>query len=203
MLKNPFDTRSNPTPHRRWPHYAPLPPPCCRGQPLSNCSKRQNCQSPNFRRNLSCCQADAYGHGILLVARTAIKLGASWLGTALLEEAVLLRQSGLVVPGGVIAWLTPPGDDFETALKLNIDHSVSSIIQLSEILDAGEKTGIKPRVHIEVDTGMRRGGLLNTYNDWKAFHAYLQPRKEQLDVIGLWTHFARADEPDLPVRKIK
>ena len=143
---------------------------------------------------LAVVKADAYGHGIIPVARTAIQAGASWLGTALLEEAVQLRKAGIEVP--TIAWLTPPGDDFEAALKLNIDLSVSSIVQLSEILDAGSKTGIKPRIHIEVDTGMRRGGILNTYNDWSDFLLYLQSKQEHVHVVGLWTHFARADEPN-------
>ena len=145
---------------------------------------------------LAVVKADAYGHGILPVARTAVKAGASWLGTALLEEAVKLREGGIEVP--VIAWLTPPGDDFETALRLNIDLSVSSTAQLAEILDAGVKTGIKPRVHIEVDTGMRRGGVLNSFDDWTNFLAFLRSRSDQLHVIGLWTHFARADEVRLP-----
>ena len=71
---------------------------------------------------LAVVKADAYGHGILPVARTAVQAGASWLGTALLEEAVQLREAGIEVPGGIIAWLTPPGDDFETALNLRIKH---------------------------------------------------------------------------------
>ena len=144
---------------------------------------------------LAVVKADAYGHGIIRVAHTAVQAGASWLGTALLEEAVQLREAGIEVPGGIIAWLTPPGDDFETALKLNIDLSVSSVAQLSEIIEAGLKMKIKPRIHIEVDTGMRRGGVLNTYNDWSDFLTYLQSKREQIDVVGLWTHFARADEP--------
>ncbi len=166
---------------------------------LSNIAANvKNVKAKTSAEILAVVKADAYGHGIIPVAQTAIEAGATWLGTALLEEAVQLREAGFNVPGGVIAWLTPPGDDFETALKLNIDLSVSTITQLEEIIRAGEKTSIKPRVHIEVDTGMRRGGLLNTYNDWNDFLEYLQLRKEKVNFVGLWTHFARADEPNLP-----
>ena len=140
---------------------------------------------------LAVVKADAYGHGLVPVAQTAISAGATWVGVALLEEALLLRKGGIDVP--VIAWLTPPGDDFESALKHNIDLSISSITLLKEIVAAGKKVGIKPRVHIEIDTGMRRGGFLD---EWRDFLEVLGQYKDSLTVVGLWTHFARADEPE-------
>ena len=140
---------------------------------------------------LAVVKADAYGHGLVPVAQTAVAAGATWVGVALLEEAVSLRKGGIDVP--VIAWLTPPGDDFESALKHNIDLSLSSVKLLHEVLAASKKVGVKPRIHIEIDTGMRRGGLLD---EWNEFLSELKKYQEQLHVIGLWTHFARADEPE-------
>ena len=139
---------------------------------------------------LAVVKADAYGHGLVPVAITAVESGASWLGTALLEEAITLREAGIEVP--VIAWLTPPGEDFERALKLNIDLSVSSISLFKEILEVGKHLGIKPRLHFEVDTGMRRGGVLD---EWSEFLAFAQAEKANYSLIGFWSHFARADEP--------
>ena len=139
---------------------------------------------------LAVVKADAYGHGLVPVAITAVESGATWLGTALLEEAITLREAGIDVP--VIAWLTPPGEDFERALKLNIDLSVSSISLFKEILEVGKQVGIKPRLHFEVDTGMRRGGVLN---EWREFLAFAQEEKANYSLIGFWSHFARADEP--------
>jgi alanine racemase len=107
---------------------------------------------------LAVVKADAYGHGLIEVADTAVESGAEWLGTALLEEALALRTAGLKVP--ILAWLTPPGEDFDEALRKNIDLSVSSLVLLDEVLSASERTGIKPRIHIEADTGMTRGGFL-------------------------------------------
>ena len=103
---------------------------------------------------LAVVKADAYGHGLIPVATTAIDSGATWLGTALLEEALTLRAAGIEVP--IIAWLTPPHDDFESALNNNIDLSVSSIQLLSEILETAKRLRKIPRLHFEVDTGMRR-----------------------------------------------
>ena len=74
---------------------------------------------------LAVVKADAYGHGLIPVATRAIEAGANQLGVALLEEAIAIREAGIEVP--VMSWLTPPHDDFETALNLNIDLSVSSI----------------------------------------------------------------------------
>ena len=140
---------------------------------------------------LAVVKADAYGHGLIEVARTAIQAGASWLGTALLEEAFALRDASLTAP--ILAWLTPPGEDFDRALKEKIDLSVSSLALLEEILAAGKRTGITPRVHIEVDTGMTRGGFLE---EWDPFLVRVREVKSELHIVGFWTHFARADEPD-------
>ena len=140
---------------------------------------------------LAVVKADAYGHGLIPVARTALEAGASWLGVALLEEALQLRTAGITAP--LIAWLTPPGDDFEAAIDNNIDLSISSLQLLREVHDAGLALGKKPRVHIEVDTGMRRGGFLA---EWSEFLQELEFVKADLEIIGLWSHFARADESD-------
>ena len=140
---------------------------------------------------LAVVKADAYGHGLIPVATTAISSGATWLGTALLEEAIALRSAGIEVP--IIAWLTPPGADFESALSLDIDLSVSSITLFQEILEVGVRLGLKPRLHFEVDTGMRRGGILDGWDE------FLQFATEQLGnytLVGFWSHFARADEPE-------
>ncbi len=139
---------------------------------------------------LAVVKADAYGHGLVPVAVRAIDSGATWLGTALLEEAIALREAGIKVP--IIAWLTPPHDDFESALSLNIDLSVSSIQLFEEILDQARRSGIRPRLHFEVDSGMRRGGVLK---GWETFVEFAVEHKDEYNLIGFWSHFARADEP--------
>jgi len=80
---------------------------------------------------LAVVKADAYGHGLLPVAKAAQDAGADWLGTALLEEAITLRNGGITKP--IIAWLTPVGEDFKTAINLDIDLSISSTELLNRL----------------------------------------------------------------------
>jgi len=136
---------------------------------------------------LAVVKADAYGHGLIRVASAAIKAGASWLGVALLEEAITLRENGIDAP--ILAWLVSPGSNFEEAISRNIDLGVSSIKGLREISDAANRVGTKARIHIEIDTGMARGGFLDEWKD------LLTQDFRHVEVIGIFSHFARADEP--------
>lgn len=141
---------------------------------------------------LAVVKADAYGHGLIPVSKSAIEAGANWLGTALLEEAITLRENGIKVP--IIAWLTPCGEDFKSAINLNIDLSISSLEVLNEIIDSGAQLGKKPRLHIEIDTGMSRGGV---GDDWDSFVGEVSKlvKEDKISLVGVWSHFARADEP--------
>jgi alanine racemase len=137
---------------------------------------------------LAVVKADAYGHGLVPVAKAALEGGANWLGVALLEEAITLRNSGITAP--ILAWLVPPGSDFKSAVDNDIDIAVSSIKALEEVgAVAGSK---RPRIHLEVDTGMTRGGFLSEWNEIDAHHV------QGVEIIGIFSHFARADEPGQP-----
>ena len=130
-------------------------------------------------------KADAYGHGLVPVAKAAIDGGATWLGVALLEEAIALRAAGITAP--ILAWLVPPGSDFQSAVDKDIDLAVSSIKTLDEIrLLKGSK---RPRIHLEVDTGMTRGGFLSEWSEIDINHL------QGVEIVGIFSHFARADEP--------
>jgi alanine racemase len=142
---------------------------------------------------LAVVKADAYGHGLIPVAKAVVAAGADWLGTALLEEGIALRAAGVKAP--LICWLTPLGEDLKIAVKNNIDLSISSIELLEEVIDAGRDANIVPRIHLEVDTGMTRGGVRG---EWPEFVSEVARavKDNGVEVVGLWSHFARADEPD-------
>ena len=129
-------------------------------------------------------KADAYGHGLLGVGLSAEKAGADWLGVALLEEAITLRTHGVRIP--ILAWLVSPGADFKSAVDHDIDIAVASLAAFKEIAQLPNK----PRIHIELDTGMTRGGFLD---EWQEF---LLQDFSTVNVVGVFSHFARADEPD-------
>ena len=137
---------------------------------------------------LAVVKADAYGHGLVPVAKAALEGGATWLGVALLEEAITLRAAGITAP--ILAWLVPPGSDYQSAVDNDIDFAVASLKALAEI---GAVNGAKrPRVHLEVDTGMTRGGFLNEWSEIDAHHV------QGVEIVGIFSHFARADEPGQP-----
>ena len=140
---------------------------------------------------LAVVKADGYGHGLLPVAKSALSAGASWLGVALLEEARALRQGGINAP--IIAWLTPVTDDFASAISEDIDIAIPSLAHLEAITSAARSLGKCARIHLEVDTGMSRGGALN---EWSELVSSAKAYQDSglIKVIGIWSHFARADE---------
>lgn len=130
---------------------------------------------------LAVVKADAYGHGLIPCAKAAVEAGADYLGVALLEEAFALREGGVKAP--LLAWLNPPGLDFAKAVSLNIDLGVSSLATFDEV---NALPGA--RIHLKVETGMGRNGFST---EW----AELLTR-DLSKVVGVMTHFARADEPN-------
>jgi alanine racemase len=137
---------------------------------------------------LAVVKADAYGHGLVPVAKAALEGGATWLGVALLEEALTLRSAGIAAP--ILAWLVPPGSDFQSAVDNDIDIAVASLKALNEVAAV---EGVKrPRIHLEVDTGMSRGGFLSEWDQIDLQHM------QDVKIVGIFSHFARADEPGQP-----
>jgi len=141
-------------------------------------------------------KADAYGHGLINSSHAALLGGAQWLGVALLSEALEIRKAGIAAP--LLAWLTPPGTDFESAIKNDIDLSISSIQQLQEIYAASLRVGLIARVHLKVDTGMSRAGALDEFPEIVSELTRLCDANE-VELIGTWSHLACADEPTHPL----
>lgn len=141
---------------------------------------------------LAVVKADAYGHGLIPVSKALEEAGADWFGTALLEEAINLRKAGILKP--IISWLTPLGEDFKSAIDLDIDLGIPSIDLLDEVIKAASLTGKTARIHLEIDTGMSRGGVLSEW-DQLIKSVLVGVNLKLLKVIGIWSHFARADEP--------
>jgi alanine racemase len=146
---------------------------------------------PNTRL-LAILKADAYGHGAVRVARTAANNGASYLGVASINEAALLRQAGIEMPILVLGY-TPAWQARELVL-----HDLAATVfdlDVARALDrAGRELGRQVRVHVKVDTGMGRLGLLPD----DVLPTLLAVRElENLEIEGIFTHFSVADsDPD-------
>ena len=140
-------------------------------------------------------KADAFGHGAVPVARTALASGASWLGVARIEEAVALREAHLEAP--ILAWLLEPRL-VPAALARGIDLSASSIADLDGIARAAEIAGRRARVHLKLDTGLHRAGVAPTA--WLATlrHATRLEAGRLLRVVGVWSHLSHGDAVNHP-----
>ena len=145
-------------------------------------------------------KADAYGHGLVPSARAAVEGGATWLGTAQVSEALALRAAGVVVPR-ILTWLYAPGAPLREAVDADVDVSVSAPWALDELAAAARAAGRPARAHLKVDTGLGRNGL--TPADLAAIlPEVLRLRAEgAVEVVGLWSHLAFADEPEHPTVK--
>ena len=141
-------------------------------------------------------KSDAYGHGMVPCARAARQAGATWLGTATPEEALALRAAG--DRGRVLCWLWTPGGPWREAVEADIDVSASAPWALEEIADAARACGRTARVHLKAYTGLGRGGCQPA--DWPGLVAAARAAEKEgtLKVVGLWSHFACADEPGHP-----
>jgi len=142
---------------------------------------------------LAVVKANAYGHGAVPVARAALEAGASWLGIARVEEAVQLRDAGIEAR---IMLLSEPAP---AAVADVVAHDITPVVYTEAgidslakgVIDAGRTRPLP--VHLKVDTGMHRVGC--TPADAVAL-ARLVGTRDQLELAGVCTHLAVADEPD-------
>lgn len=141
-------------------------------------------------------KSDAYGHGAVRCARAAVEAGATWLGTATPEEALVLRAAGL--PGRIMCWLWTPGGPWREAVEADVDVSVSGMWALREVTEAARQAGVRARVQLKADTGLGRSGCQP--DDWTELvdEALRAEADGVVSVTGLWSHFACADEPGHP-----
>jgi alanine racemase len=138
-------------------------------------------------------KADGFGHGAVAVAETALANGATWLGVATLDEALVLRRSGLTAP--VLSWLNTLGSGFEEAIAHGIDLAVPSREHLSAIGVAAAAVGRPARVHLQVDCGMARDGAPR--HGWTALCASAKRAENQglVRVVGVMGHLGCAADP--------
>ena len=158
---------------------------------------RSNAQSlraflPDSVHLMAVVKANAYGHGMVESARAFLRGGADHLAVALAEEGVLLRDKGVTCP---ILVLGPMNEEGFLAAA---EHGLIPTLHCPENLPLAEKTaqqyGIHMPVHLKVDTGMSRIGFREE-GEWRqALETLLH--SVNLDLTGVYTHFADADDQD-------
>ncbi|MGG1616471.1 alanine racemase [Paenibacillus sp. NRS-1782] len=142
---------------------------------------------------LACVKANAYGHGAVEISKELERLGADYLSVAFLDEALELRQAGIRLPILVLGYTLP--EAVQTAWEQDITLTVFSEEVLEGIRRLDRKgSERKLKVHIKIDSGMGRLGLLPG-EEAVAFVRQTH-QLEQVLLEGMYTHFARADEQD-------
>jgi alanine racemase len=147
---------------------------------------------PHGAELMAVVKANGYGHGDVPVARAALEAGATWLGVALVEEGMRLRESGIDAPILVLSEV-PRGSEKES-LAAGLTPTLYTDEGLASVADAASTLGRASPVHVKVDTGMHRVGVAPEL----ASQLCLRIREAGLELDGVWTHFAAADEPDDP-----
>ena len=141
-------------------------------------------------------KADAYGHGAVHVARTLQELGADYLAVSSLDEAMELRANGIVMP--ILILGHTPTEQVPNLIANNITQTVTCLAKAHEYNAAAAEFGAVLRVHMKVDTGMSRLGVLcaGRHFDTGIDGIVDSCNMPNLDVEGIFTHFAVADETD-------
>lgn len=140
-------------------------------------------------RVMAVVKADGYGHGALPSARAAQRGGATWFGVARVEEALELREGGIATPILVLGW-TPPARVRDLAAA-GVSITLWEPAQIDAAAQAGGR-GDPVRVHLKIDTGMSR---LGAPPERAVDLARMIASRADLIFEGVFTHFARADEP--------
>ncbi len=136
-------------------------------------------------------KGNAYGHDVLEVSSVVLKNGASRLAVARLEEGIFLRKAGIVIPI-LILGLTLK-QQAELLVSYNITPTVCEYEMIEKLSESAIKEDKVVKVHLKVDTGMRRIGIFS--HDILRFIKRVRDLKN-VEIEGIFTHFSVADEKD-------
>lgn len=135
-------------------------------------------------------KANAYGHGAVAVSRAAVEAGADYLAVANLKEALEIREAGLVSP--ILILTESPTSVMDEILQYDLCQTVYSYSEARALSDEASKRKKSARVHVKVDTGMGRVGVLPS--EAAAFIKKISSLPG-LELEGVFTHFAKAEDP--------
>lgn len=144
-------------------------------------------------RLIAVVKTDAYGHGAVPLAEVFEKLDYVWgYAVATLDEGIVLRKHGIKKPILVLGCVFP--DQYDDMVRNEIRAAVYMEEMAGKIAEAAERAGKKAYIHIKVDTGMGRIGFPVTEESADIIDRI--SRMENIEVEGMFTHFAKADERD-------
>jgi alanine racemase len=138
-------------------------------------------------------KTDAYGHGAIPIARMVQEYDYIWgFAAATIEEAVMLRKEGITKPILILGFVFP--DAYEEVVKYDIRPAVFKLRMAEQLSEEAVRQGKTVHMHIKLDTGMSRIGLKD--NEQSADIVEAISHLPGVELEGLFTHFAKADETD-------
>lgn len=154
-------------------------------------------------RFMAVVKANGYGHGAESIARTALENGADMLGVARIDEAVALRKAGICAPVLILGYT--PAQNTPLLLEHDLIQTVYQIETASAYSSIATGLGTPVRVHLKIDTGMGRLGLMPHYRLGRFDEHSLSAAADEAQAIadlagieaeGIYTHFAASDSAD-------
>ncbi len=143
------------------------------------------------KKTLLVIKADAYGHGAVFIAKHTLDL-ADYFATATIDEAVELRENGIEKPILILGYTDE--EDFDKLINFNITQAVYDVEKCRLLSEKAVALGKKARVHIKADSGMSRIGF--QCNEEGVALAKTLKDMPGLNIEGIFTHYAKADEYD-------
>ena len=143
-------------------------------------------------------KANAYGHGLVPVARHLQAQGVDQLGVAFVEEGIALRNAGITIPILVLGGIFGP--QVALFLQHDLEITVSSLDKLRQVEATAEAMGRKATIHLKIDTGMERIGV-HSYSAGPFIEA--AAASPWCVLKGIYSHFACADDPASPMTALQ
>lgn len=135
-------------------------------------------------------KADGYGHGLQVTARTFTEAGADMLCVATLDEGLAVRHAGIATP--LLVLFPVPADAARIAASADIEVVATDLGALRELVRERLPSGRLLRVHLEIETGLQRGGVPV---DAAAEAAAAIAQASGIELAGLWSHLASSHDP--------
>lgn len=153
---------------------------------------------PANKKMMGIVKADAYGHGATMIAKTMLASGVDAFGVSSVDEGLDLRAAKIKAPilvvGAIPLWAV------ESAARYDIAFSIFNDEHLNACKDVFERTGLKPKVHVKLDTGMNRIGVRS--EDGVAYIEKVR-KADYLSFEGVFTHLASAEEPEETQKQVE
>lgn len=144
-------------------------------------------------------KADGYGHGAAEIYEVMVDNGVSRLAVAIIEEAIELRRAGAKLPIMILGFT--PSESYKEVIDYQIEQTIFSYEEAKCLSEEAVKKNTIAKIHIAVDTGMGRIGFLPTREQAEEVHRITELKG--IEIVGMFTHFATADEIDKKYTKFQ